>query len=171
MLFRSNYIPTMGPDSIISLPPPHELSQPVAPEAPPPPPAEASRPSSSRPRAGSRAAETASIAHSVRSGAHEGRKYATMPSRMSVRSPGSTHLSELDLLSPPREGEIDYRGKGKVREAVSSPLLGVSDASRSTPGQSPTQRIAEEWRNANQRYLRSPSPVSVQFGANIREIN
>ncbi|KAF8870425.1 hypothetical protein CPB84DRAFT_1754459 [Gymnopilus junonius] len=69
-----NYIPTMGPDSHITLPPPHELSQPVAPEAPPGPPPTApvapvqqqqpSRPPPSRPRAG----DTASIAYTSRSG-------------------------------------------------------------------------------------------------------
>ncbi|KDR71389.1 hypothetical protein GALMADRAFT_229682 [Galerina marginata CBS 339.88] len=175
-----NYIPIMDANSMISLPPPHELSMPVAPEAPPLPPP--NPPTSSRPRSNSRATvnddrdrarprderrdysrpkgdDAASVAYTARSGGNDGRKYATMPSRaMSVLSGRSTRLSELDLLTPPRDGEIDARSKGRHREEEESPTFRRSTRPRAPATQPLTERIAEEWRSANKEYLRPISP-------------
>ncbi|KAJ3500998.1 hypothetical protein NLJ89_g9539 [Agrocybe chaxingu] len=132
-----NYIPTMGANSMISLPPPHELSLPVAPEAPAtrpvppsqsqPPPPTAHSSTTSRPRMSSRAAEKAR--ENPYAGQEE--KYARAPSRASAsrtvdpyfrrQTPGpgvasssraisvaSTRLSELDLLESPAAREEQH---------------------------------------------------------------
>lgn len=178
-----NYIPTMDANSVINLPPPHELSYPVPPEGPPlnlPPRDFAPL----RPRSRSRGPEpsqratdrdtirtkdyayaskpageddSASVAYTALSGGNDqARWYATMQSRAtSALSRGSTHLSDLDLLTTPRY--IHQRGR---RPEVVESRTGLS-ARKETPSQSPTQRIAEEWRSANRQYLDSPAPTNT----------
>jgi len=150
-----NYIPTLGSDSMISLPPPHELSMPVAPEAAPlpvPPPLPIPPAPSQRPRSNSRASGEPSSSSRVHDYAYrdqeksshrqhdqrsrESRRYPPPTRAMSVTSRSSTHISELPLVSPPRDyfsqdhrSERDgrserYAEKSKQREypRASSPV-------------------------------------------------
>ncbi|KAF8963709.1 hypothetical protein BDZ97DRAFT_1818844 [Flammula alnicola] len=162
------YIPTLDANSMISLPPPHELSIPVPAEAPPlPPPQERS---STRPRSGSRGrhnpsrhgefSDADSVAYTTRTGRDpDVQKYSHPTSHtMSVRSRGSTQLSELDMLSPPHgyEGDRSERNRARSRPDVESPTPVRSRPRAST--QSATEGIAERWRNENRDYIRSKSP-------------
>ncbi|KIM49942.1 hypothetical protein M413DRAFT_439058 [Hebeloma cylindrosporum] len=157
-----NYIPTLGPDSLISLPPPHELSQPVPPAAP-------STQNPPRSRSNSRAPdvfdddtknEVRRYAERDRRDApplrarnpeRDSRRYGAAVRSMSVTSRGSTRLSELDLLGPPRNGLA--HGGGHDPE---SPSLGRRSRPRAST-QPITERIVEQWRHANPEY-RTPSP-------------
>ncbi|KAF8872611.1 hypothetical protein CPB84DRAFT_1799127, partial [Gymnopilus junonius] len=111
-----NYIPTMGPDSLITLPPPHELSQPVAPEAPP-----------------------------------------ILPPTAPVAPVQQQHPSRPLLLD--QERVMLQHGNASGLPAVASPIPGGSSVYSANSGrdQSPTQRIAEEWRSKNREYLKSGS--------------
>lgn len=155
-----NYIPILGPDSLISLPPPHELSQPVPPVAP-------STQTAPRSRSNSRAPDVFDDDYEARRYADRDRRNAPPPSRsgrdakrdsrryaaaarsMSVASRGSTRLSELDLLGPPQNGLEN-------RQDAESPTLGRRSRPRAST-QPITQRIVEQWRNANPEY-QTPSP-------------
>jgi len=181
-----NYIPTLRADSLIYLPPPHELSQPVPPEPPPIPPA--TQPIS-RPRSNSRTIDALDNegdyeAHryadrdkrqqpsrSGREAEHESRRYA-VAARMSVTSPGSTRLSELDLLSPPLHASAVGGSHGNYRapsrQDAESPTLGRRSRPRAAT-EPTTKGIVEQWRNANPEY-RTPTPPSASMALKQEEI-
>ncbi len=116
-----NYIPVMNANSVIALPPPHELTIPVSAEAPPvkPPAASQAPPGARGPDSRFRVTnadrpryketnDAESAAYAARSG-RDAEKYGRTTS---MRSVASTHLSELDMLVPPRsfEGERTKAG-------------------------------------------------------------
>jgi len=152
-----NYIPTLGPDSLISLPPPHELSQPVPPVAPP-------IQTTSRSRSNSRAPDVFDNGVDYESRRYADRDRRNPPpsrsERVSVTSRGSTRLSELDLLGPPRNGlapgESRRNDRALSRQDPESPTLGKGSRPRGST-QPITERIVEQWRNANPEY-QTPSP-------------
>jgi hypothetical protein len=165
-----NYIPTLGPDSLISLPPPHELSQPVPPVAP-------STQTAPRSRSNSRARDVFDDDYEARRYAdrdrrnpppsqservaeRDSRRYAAR--RMSVTSRGSTRLSELDLLGPPRNGLAPGESDRFLsRQDAESPTLGRRSRPRAST-QPITERIAEQWRNANPDYQTPSTSASRQ---------
>ncbi|CAA7261091.1 unnamed protein product [Cyclocybe aegerita] len=173
-----NYIPTMGPNSMISLPPPHELSLPVAPEAPPtrpapqqPPPPMAPSSATGRPRMSSRAAEKA------RENPYPAQeeKYSRVPSRASAsrtadpyfrrQTPGpgvagssraisvaSTRLSELDLLESPATREAQ-----RARAAYDARSRSRNDVDNPNAGRARATPAPGD----NQKYGRPTSPETV----------
>ncbi|KAJ7490789.1 hypothetical protein FB451DRAFT_1513783 [Mycena latifolia] len=84
------FIPTVGPDSVITLPPPHELSRPVS------------------TLVDEDTLRTPGTAHTPSGG--RGRT-------MSNVSRGSTRLSEYDILSPPRRSETPITRSDQVAHA------------------------------------------------------
>jgi len=165
-----NYIPTLGPDSLISLPPPHELSQPVPPVAPLTQTAPRSRSNSRAPdvfdddyearRYADRDRRNAPPSRSERVAERDSRRYAAAARSMSVISRGSTRLSELDLLGPPRNGLAPGESDETLnRQDAESPTLGRRSRPRAST-QPITERIAEQWRNANPDYQTPSSSAS-----------
>jgi len=166
-----NYIPTLGPDSLISLPPPHELSQPVPAVAPPIQTASRSRSNSRAPdvfdndveshRYADRDRRNPLPSRSERGVESDSRRYAAAARSVSVTSRGSTRLSELDLLGPPRNGlapgESRRNDRASSRQDPESPTLGRGSRPRAST-QPITERIVEQWRNANPEYQTPPSP-------------
>lgn len=159
------YIPTLGKNNSILLPPPHELSFLVPPIG-----AEINQPEESQ-------REPATI---IRDYAYLGSmKHGTVGSQGNTRdddagtvfgsmirgkvptvstvSMGSTHISQLDLVSPPRgkgkekSNRVRRGGKSRDRESES---LGRT-RTRTQP-----EQIVEEWRSHNSDILRSLTPSS-----------
>ncbi|KAF4614886.1 hypothetical protein D9613_003554 [Agrocybe pediades] len=204
-----NYIPVMDANSMISLPPPHELSRMVSPTSDIRPTstvpdgdvrgfaeggrkrsdsqamatAKYGRPTSIAPTEGSRKrsesrshpapapiAPTPSSdpppAYNVND--NNARAAGVMPSRATSNvSRGSTHISQLDILSPPRESIAIPKNNGKGRsyepsyQAESPTIRYLNNRQRLRDQQQPpTEKIAEEWRQANQEYFRPLSPES-----------
>ncbi|KAH9483413.1 hypothetical protein JR316_0002879 [Psilocybe cubensis] len=168
-----NYIPTMDANSVITLPPPHELSYPVAPEGASTRDNPATRPrSGSRPEVSQRTADRDTIRTrdyaypskapsgddaTAASANDQARRYAFQSRATSALSRGSTHLSDLDLLTTPRD--VHYRSQRYMVADNASEVY----PRRDTPAvdQSPTQRIAEEWRSANRQYLDPQPPIVI----------
>lgn len=162
-----NYIPVMNANSVIALPPPHELTIPVAAEAPPINPAVSQAPPSMR-GAESRFRTTnadrprykdtndaESVAHTTRTG-RDTEKYGRTTS---VRSVGSTHLSELDMLAPPRSYEFE-RSKAGSRGPEPEPIL------RSRPRASTNPHVdgaADRWPEARRDPPRAVSPAPYKI--------
>lgn len=163
------YIPTLGENNSILLPPPHELSNPVPPIG-----AEINQPEESQ-------REPATV---IRDYAYPvSMKYGTVGSQGNTRdddagtvfgsmirgkvptvstvSMGSTHISQLDLVSPPRgkgkEKSSRARRGGKSRDRESESLgRGGRTRARTQP-----EQIVEEWRSHNSDILRSLTPSST----------
>lgn len=181
-----NYIPVMGANSVISLPPPHELSAMVAPEAPAP--ARSTRngvdgpgvPTAANPTApsgassvGGHRARPPSAFRVVNQDPSERPRRASRPP-ISVRQQprtdrdaASTYQAELDALSPPR----DYR------EYLPGSFYGRPDMSRSGTAEGSSKRpdsaemVAEQWRNANPEYASTKSPRSRTPGSKEPEVS
>jgi hypothetical protein len=162
------YIPTLGENNSILLPPPHELSNPIPPIG-----AEINQPEE-------RQREAATI---IRDYAYPGSmKHGTVGSQGNTRdddvgtvfgsmirgkvptistvSMGSTHISQLDLVSPPRgkgkEKSNRARRGSKSRDRESESLgRGGRTRARTQP-----EQIVEEWRSHNSDILRSLTPSS-----------
>lgn len=131
-----NFIPVLNADSTLTLPPPHELSQPVLATTP-----GASFEISTRGRESSRPTEAGPSAQ---------RRYAP-PRATSVGSPQSTRLSQLDLVSPPpyRQEARSERQREKMRQRAST----VTAASQ------PSIERVERWREHSGDYTPAESPT------------
>lgn len=135
-VLEDGYIPfTDDRTSLFSLPPPHELTAPV-PSAPPTPgPSYAPDRALSTPK--QRDYAYAAAPGPIRPPYQANIAPLNVMRTASSASRGSTHLSDYDLVSPPRGAT-----PGRTREEE-----------RRENEVSPTQRIIEEWRSAN------PSPA------------
>ncbi|RDB26586.1 hypothetical protein Hypma_005691 [Hypsizygus marmoreus] len=174
------YIPTLGPDSLIALPPPHELSQPVEFGAPPvlaqsnPSGITLSRNATEKENrmdnTNSQRDKDDSLAGlRIRDYAPGQASSSSIPDyddvfrdhrragrdtpAMSTASRGSTHISQYDLVSPPSISE-----RGKVRNARNSHQRDDRDVDRMRPRTQP-ERMVEEWRSANSDIVDTPTPA------------
>ncbi|KAF9522961.1 hypothetical protein CPB83DRAFT_70442 [Crepidotus variabilis] len=147
IVLPDNYIPTLNADSTITLPPPHDFSQPILTATAPEP----TRPSSTRGRLSTRP-EEAGPSSSSRLGHRSDRRYPPPTRATSVGSPQSTHISELDLVSPPRHrpDARSERQREKMRQR----------ASTVTAAPPPTHERVERWRDLSRGYGRPTTPAS-----------
>ncbi|KAF5323243.1 hypothetical protein D9619_013506 [Psilocybe cf. subviscida] len=168
-----NYIPVMDANSVISLPPPHELSVMVAPEAPDP--ARSIRNGRDGASVLTRANPTAPTGASSIGGQRtrppsafrvvnqdptERPRRASRPpislrqQPRTDRDEASTYQSELDALSPPRDYREYVPGSfyGRPNKAGNGPAEGSSKRPDSA------EMVAEQWRNANPQYISMKSP-------------
>ena len=159
-----NYIPVMNANSVIALPPPHELTIPVAAEAPPvKPPAAPQAPLSARgPESRFRVTnadrprykdpnDAESVAHTTRTG-RDAEKYGRTTS---VRSAASTHLSELDMLVPPRNFEAE-RAKASSRGPDPESTLRSRPRALTNPH---AEGAGDRWHEARRDPARAVSPA------------
>lgn len=162
------FIPTLGPDSLISLPPPHELSLPVPPSSEYEPQQENGERTGPRVRdyayGGVRGHSEVQRDQDDARSTNDVTPYPGRPGTASTTSRVSTRISQYDLVSPPGEPDTERQ---KTRNRAQS------DASSPTPyqGRSRTraltqpERIVEEWRSANSDILSSgtpPPPASLR---------
>ncbi|KAF9463444.1 hypothetical protein BDZ94DRAFT_1321786 [Collybia nuda] len=180
------YIPTLGPDSLITLPPPHELSQPVdfGPE-------EQSEPGDAMtdggresragrvpevddkrlPRAKEYSHQSSSALRSENTPGYDEvfrarSRSGRTATAMSATSRGSTHISQYDLVSPPRDHDRE-RDWIRRRNAINLGERNGSERGRNTSahgtrtetrGRTQPEQIVEEWRSANSDIVETPTP-------------
>ena len=195
-ILRDGFIPEADRDSVIRLPPPHELSVPVAsPQAseqslPPLPP---SRPGSEKDPFGP-TVHTRDYAYPQNGNPEQGRAHGVPRNRTtSSASRGSTTISQYDLVSPPRGS---HRPEGSSRYGPQSPrsVSNMLHAAVEDPGSeryydrerrsrtpqasssrgrneeevSPTQQIVDDWRSANPPDARATTPASTGYNNRVQ---